>query len=368
MKIAIDARKITGTTGRYVFELIKNLEKLDTKNTYTILVLKGEEDFFVPTNKNFRVVVADFAPYSFSEQLGFAAFLYKLRPDLVHFWMPQQPLAYTKPAVTTVHDLNLLRITSNDDMGQLELTVKKKVFAGLLKTVARRASHIITPSHYTKNDLVAFSHINPRKVTVTREGSFEAKTTPAPMPKYEGKEFLLYVGRAEPYKNNRRLIEAHQKLLANYPELRLVIVGKKDILRHGDIKWVKEHEFKNVDFTGFLPDTQVAWLYGNCRAYIAPSLMEGFGLPGLEAMAYGAPVISSNTTSQPEVYENAATYFDPLSVDDMARTINEVLRDKQKRGDLIKKGALQYKKYSWRRMAEQTLQVYQQVLRSVKTD
>src|SRR5687767_10791024 len=113
-KIVIDARKITGTTGRYAFELIKQLEILDKVNEYKVLVLKGEESFFKPASPNFEVLVANFAPYSFAEQIGFNKFLRSLRADIVHFCMPQQPLLYNLPAITTVHDLNLIRITSND--------------------------------------------------------------------------------------------------------------------------------------------------------------------------------------------------------------------------------------------------------------
>lgn len=368
MKIAIDARRITGTTGRYALELIKNLEQLDSVNEYNILVLKGEESYFTPKNKNFRVVVADFMPYSLAEQLGFNRFLRNLHPDLVHFYMPQQPLLFTGPAITTVHDLNLLRITSNDDMGYLELRIKKAVFAGLLWIVARRAKHLITPSHYTKDDLVKFSHISPSKVSVTHEGSFETLANPQAVPNLRNKKFLLYVGRAEPYKNNRRLIQAHQQLLKTNPELRLVIVGKKDILRHADMQWTKARGYKNVDFIGFVSNEQLAWLYTQCQACIAPSLMEGFGLPGLEAMAYGAPVISSNTTAQPEVYGEAALYFDPHSINDMAEAIERVLVNIQLRSQLIKKGEVQNKKYSWARMAKQTLQIYQQTLKIAKTD
>lgn len=367
-RIIIDARKITGTTGRYVFELAKNLERLDSVNSYKVLVLEGEQDYFVPKNQNFEVLVANFAPYSFAEQLGFNTFLRKLRPDLVHFYMPQQPLLYTGLAITTVHDLNLLRITSNDDMGALELRVKKAVFAGLLRVVAKRAAHIITPSQFTKDDLVSFSHIDPQKVSVTLEGSFEASKKLKPVAALKDKNFILYVGRAESYKNNRRLILAHQELLKKFPDLRLVIVGAKDILRRLDMQWVQANNYKNVDFMGFIPDEEVAWLYKNCRAHIAPSLMEGFGLPGLEAMAHGAPVVSSNTTAQPEVYGDAAIYFDPRDRHDMAHTIERILTDNKQRDQLIKKGVVQYKKYSWHRMAKQTLHIYQQTLKKQRTD
>jgi glycosyltransferase involved in cell wall biosynthesis len=107
---------------------------------------------------------------------------------------------------------------------------------------------------------------------------------------------------------------------------------------------------------------QLRWLYENCAAYVFPSLSEGFGLPGLEAMVHGAPVVSSNATCLPEVYGEAAHYFDPLDVDDIASKIGETLDNEALRSNLIKKGKEQAAKYSWRRTAEQTLEVYEKAL------
>ncbi|MGH7238307.1 MAG: glycosyltransferase family 4 protein, partial [Candidatus Saccharimonadales bacterium] len=124
----------------------------------------------------------------------------------------------------------------------------------------------------------------------------------------------------------------------------------------------KDRGIKNVLFTDFITDGQLKWMYQNCRAYIFPSLSEGFGLPGLEAMVHGAPVISSNAACLPEVYGNAAHYFDPSSTRDMVTKINEVLDNDGLRQVLIQAGLEQAKKYSWERMAEQTLAVYKQAL------
>jgi glycosyltransferase involved in cell wall biosynthesis len=119
---------------------------------------------------------------------------------------------------------------------------------------------------------------------------------------------------------------------------------------------------EGVVFTDYIPDAQLKWALSNTRAYIFPSLSEGFGLPGLEAMHYGAPLVSSNATCLPEVYGGAAHYFDPTDVNDMAAKIDEVLSDQELRKKLIEKGKIQVKKYSWARMAKETLEVYKKVL------
>jgi glycosyltransferase involved in cell wall biosynthesis len=173
---------------------------------------------------------------------------------------------------------------------------------------------------------------------------------------------LLYVGQQSDYKNIRRLGEAHQKLLSSYPDLGLVLAGKKNAATRKNETIFNERGYRNILFTDFVPDSQLAWLYTHCTAYIFPSLMEGFGLPGLEAMAYGAPVVSSNATCLPEIYSEAAAYFNPLNTDDMAQAISTVLSDEILRDTLVQKGAEQIKKYSWRHMAEETYTIYMNTL------
>lgn len=360
MKIAIDARIINSGTGRYIERLLHYLEQIDSTNEYLVLVRQADLGYWQPTKPNFRVVEADFANYSLGEQIGLARLLYKLKPNLVHFCMPQQPLLYMRPAVTSVLDLNLLRITANDDMNPVELRVKKGIFAVMLWLVAHRTKHVISISNYSKDDLVKFAHIKPNKVTVAYPAADIVQGELQPVPELQGKPFIMYVGRAEPYKNNRGLILAHQQLLRDNPGLQLVIVGRKDVLREADIAWAKEHNYDNIAFMGFVPDEQLGWLYANARAYVFPSFMEGFGLPGLEAMAYGAPVAASNASCIPEILGDAATYFDPSNHDDMVRVVGGLIHNNEQRAELIKRGKQQVQKYSWRRMAEQIQTVYTQ--------
>ncbi len=213
-----------------------------------------------------------------------------------------------------------------------------------------------------KGDLVRYTGINPAKVTVTLEAA-DAISEPAKVcPELNGKRFILYVGRPTPHKNLERLIKAYALLKANHPDLSLTLVGKSDKNYQRIATSVEKQGVRDVHFTGFADDAQLRWLYENCAAYVFPSLSEGFGLPGLEAMMHGAPVVSSNATCLPEVYGPAAHYFDPLDIQNMADVIDEVLTDKKLRAELIKRGHEQVKKYSWRRMAEQTMAVYQKVL------
>jgi glycosyltransferase involved in cell wall biosynthesis len=270
--------------------------------------------------------------------------------------MPQQPLLYRGTKVTTVHDLTLLK-TYNTDKNWLVYHLKQLVGRMVFWLIGRTNTTIITPSHYTKNEYQKFSSIDQKKIIVT----YEATNIPAhdtQSYKLLFKKYLLYVGQQSDYKNVHRLISAHQKLLDKHPDLGLVFVGKKDTLTSRNEKWVQENTYKNIVFTGFVSDAELSYLYKNSLVYVFPSLMEGFGLPGLEAMAHGAPVASSNVTCLPEVYGEAAHYFDPMSVEDMSQKINEIITNQKLRDKLITLGYQQVKKYSWATMAEQTHSVY----------
>jgi len=362
MHIAIDARIISSTTGRYVERLLTYLQEIDRTNIYTVLVRSKDKTYWKPTNKNFTVQVADFDNYSVAEQFVFKRFLKKLHPDLVHFCMPQQPVWYKGKKVTTFHDLTLVK-TYNSDKNWLVFHAKQLIGKSVFKKVARDSDHIIAISEFTKKELLDFTNIPEEKVTVIYESTDVAlgASTSYTLPY---KKYILYVGQQSDYKNIKRLGDAHQKLLETYPDLGLVLVGKKNASALTNETYFDSKHYKNILFTDFVEDDQLNWLYSHAGAYIFPSLMEGFGLPGLEAMGHGTPVVSSNATCLPEIYGKAAHYFDPLNVGDITRAITEVLGNETLRRDLSKRGYEQIKKYSWIKMAEQTHAVYEDVLKS----
>jgi len=359
--IAIDARIITSSTGTYVERLLHYLQKIDKVNTYSVLVRAKDKGYWEPTADNFKIEIAEFDNYSFSEQIGFKKFLDELSPDLVHFCMPQQPVFYTGAHVTTFHDMTLLK-TYNSDKNWLTFRLKQLVGKFVFKRVAKTSKHILAASEFTKKELVEFAGISPKKVTVTLEAA-DILISKLASYKHPFKEFILYVGQQSDYKNIRRLGDAHQKLLQKHPDLGLILVGKINASAISNDKYFADKKYRNIHFTGFLPDAQRDWLYANTSAYVFPSTMEGFGLPGLEAMGHGAPVISSNATCLPEIYGDAAHYFNPYDTDDITRAIDEVLTDEKLRKSLIQIGYEQIKKYSWLRMAEQTYSVYMNAIR-----
>ena len=359
--IVIDARLINSSTGTYMERLLTYLEKIDKDNKYTILVPTQDKNYWRPANKNFKIKTVDIPNYSLKEQTEFNKILNSLQPDLVHFCMPQQPILYKGKKVTTIHDLTLLK-TFPSDKNPFMFKFKQFVGKFVFRSVAKNSTKVITPSEYTRSDIIRTFGTDPNKIVVTYEAADKVESGPKPY-KIPYDKYILYVGNQSDYKNIKRLGDAHQKLLKKHPGLGLVLVGKLDKAALNNKAYFEENNYKNIKFTGFVSSAERDWLFENSQAYIFPSLNEGFGLPGLEAMNYKVPVISSDATCLPEIYEKAAYYFNPTSVNDMVRAIDEVLTDKKLSRRLIALGEEQVKKYSWQNTAKETLAVYKSALK-----
>ena len=361
MKIVIDARELRTTTGRYVERLLHYLQSVDSVNQYYVLLSPKDIDGWNPKSRRFHKVKCPYKEFTFAEQLGMLWQLRRLRADLVHFPMVQQPILYFGKVVTTMNDLTTIRF-ENPTKKRLVFKTKQFVYRWVNKIVAHKSAALITYTEYVKNDVAKFAKANSRKFNVINLASDFITDKPEELPGLIDQRFIMYIGRPLPHKNLERLVDAFALLQEKHPDLRLVLAGKTDSNYRRIARIVKKRDIENVIFTDFVTDGQLRWLYEHCAAYVFPSLSEGFGLPGLEAMSHGAPVVSSNATCLPEVYEDSAHYFDPLDVDDMARAITDVLTDDALRAELIRRGAKQVKKYSWERMARQTLDVYNEVL------
>lgn len=359
--IVIDARVINTTTGTYVERLLYYLQRIDSENTYTVLIPSADKNYWKPTAKNFSTEFTDIDNYSLAEQTKFKTLLDQLNADLVHFCMPQQPVRYQGKKVTTFHDLTLLRVY-NSDKNYFAFKTKQLIGRYVFKRVAKDSAEIIVPTEYTKNDLIDFAKIPQEKIHVTYEAADIGQFEPLPY-KVPFKRFLINVGRHSDYKNCVRLAEAHQKLLDKHPDLGLVFVNGPDESVLANKKLFEERGYKNIHFTLRAMKGERDYLYGKATAYVTPSLFEGFGLGALEAMGFGLPVLSSTATCLPEVYGDGALFFNPLSVDDMAKRIDIVLSDTTVRNDLKERGLKRHASFSWERMAKETLAVYQKVLK-----
>jgi glycosyltransferase involved in cell wall biosynthesis len=361
MRVIIDARESGTSTGRYIDKLVEYLHKLKPEFEIVILAKSHRLEFFKAIAPRFKVERCDYKEFTYGEQYGLTWQLYGMKADLVHFNAPQQPVLYFGRAVTTVHDLTTIRF-NNPSKNYLVYKFKQRVYKWVVKRVAKKSIRLITPSKYVKDDLAKYAGVDPAKITVTNEAADKITAAAEPVKDLVGKKFIMYVGRPLPHKNLPRLAETFEQIKKTHPDLKLVLAGKKDALFERLERRVKKQGISGVVFTGFVSEGQLLWLYQNCAAYVFPSLSEGFGLPGLEAMQAGAPVVSSNASCLPEIYGNAAHYFNPKDQADMAGKISEVLDNPELRASLISAGKVQAGKYSWQRMAEQTLAVYKKVL------
>ncbi len=361
-KVVIDARESGTSTGRYIDKLIEYLHELEPAFEIAVLTKAHRLEFMKFVAPNFTAIESTYPEFTFAEQIGFKKQLESLNPDLVHFGMVQQPVLYHRPVVTTVHDLTTVRFR-NPSKNVLVFTFKQLVYKWVIKKAAKKSLAVIAPSEFVKQDVVIFTGIDPGKVMVTYEAADKIAQLPEPIKKLDGKQFITYVGRPLPHKNLGRLIDAFAIMQKTKPELILVLAGKKDALYERHERDAVLKGIKNIIFTGFISEGELRWLYENTAAHVQPSLSEGFGLPGLEAMINGAPVVSSNATCLPEVYGNAVEYFDPRSVEDIATATLRIVNNPARAEELRELGQKQAGHYSWQHMAKQTLAVYDNALK-----
>lgn len=362
--IVIDGRIRRSSTGRYADQLVEHLQDVDHENRYTILV--APDDNWQMRSPAFKTVPSPFPQFSLNplNELKFARQLYHLKPDLVHFTMTQQPLGYIGNIITTTHDLTMFHFVRQGTTPWIIYILKIGLYRFLMWWSHRKSKKIIVPTKTVAGELAAMQPFTAKKTVVTYEAvGVPPKLTPV-RPKGVHGDFIMYLGTGFPHKNLPRLIEAFDILHKQYPKLQLLLAGKREKHYEELEAWAKSHpSCKNIIFYGFMPDAEAKWAHQHCRAFVQPSLMEGFGIPVLEAMADGAPCVSSNASVMPEVYGDAALYCNAQDPADIAAKISQLLEDEELRRALINAGYKQVKKYSWAKMAKETHAIYQTVLK-----
>ncbi|MDO8573328.1 MAG: glycosyltransferase family 1 protein [Candidatus Daviesbacteria bacterium] len=355
MKIAIDARMYAESgIGRYIRNLIFNLQGLDTKNQYFILHPKND----IKYQDNFHKITANFKWYGLTEQVKLPGLLKSLKPDLVHFPHFNVPIFYQGKFVVTIHDLihqhfSMQRSTTR---GPLIYKLKQLGYRQVFENALKKSQRILVPSDFVKMQLINNYQINKEKIIVTPE-AVDDKLLKIKSANKISFPYIFYVGNAHPHKNIEGLIKAYLKLKKKYKTLKLILTGA-DHYFWQRIK--KEFPDENILYTGYVSDSELVNFYKNAKCFVMPSLEEGFGIPILEAMSLSCPVVSSNAGSLPEVGGDAVIYFNPKDQFDMIQKISQVLDDEHLRQDLIQKGLQRVKAFSWKKLAEQTLEVYHQ--------
>ncbi len=361
MKVVIDARLYSQSgVGRYLQQLIKNLAVVDSETNYLIYLKKEDYSLFPLPAKNFEKKLVDIHWHSLREQIILPLLLIKDKPDLVHFPYFSVPIIYPGRFIVTIHDL----IIDHFDTGRasthnwLFYKLKRWFYKTVMKFSLSRAKIIIAVSQSTKKEIIAHYQIDSDKIAVIYEAAELQAGQKLFAKTLVSSRYLLYVGNAYPHKNLERLIEAMDLLKKEFYELKLVLVGKKDFFYQRFEKKLTPSQKEKIIFFGFANDQQLANLYHHAQAFVFPSLMEGFGLPPLEAMSLGCPVVAARTSSVPEICGEAALYFDPQNTREMATKISQILDNNELRKKLIGLGHKQVAKYSWLRTAQETLKIY----------
>lgn len=347
--------------GRYIRNLINHLQLIDKKNEYLILHLKDDFDK-LEYKDNFYKILADFRWYGASEQIKLPGLLKSLKPDLVHFPHFNVPVFYKGKFVVTIHDLihqhfSMQRATTR---GPLIYKLKQLGYKKVFQNALNKSQKILVPSDFVKKQLINDYQVTSQKIIVTPE-AVDDKLCKIKAVKRVDPPYIFYVGNAHPHKNVEGLIRAFRELKLKYAELSLVLSGNDHYF------WQKiksEFQQEGIIFTGHISDEELVGLYKNAKCFVMPSLEEGFGIPLLEAMACGCPVVSSNAGSLPEVGGDAALYFDPKESSDMIKKISQVLDNEKLRQQLIQKGLNKYKQFSWQKLAKETLEVYENCISS----
>lgn len=375
MRVAIDIRRINEFgVGTYTRNAIRTLARLDNFNEYFLLGIPGKLGDIEKLPDNFITVPTHPNEFSITSYLELNRILKLHRCDLLHvphlFWKPQWVPC---PYVVTVHDLfdHLYRVNHAS-------WLKRNLHFEFTKRTLDRAARIFAVSNFSKKDTERLFGVSSDKIDVIynalddrfRQGHATDTDRKIIAERYQVTyPFLLYTGRISPHKNVVRIIEAFSALKAElqktgeYPDLKLIIIGD-ELSKHPDLRRavIKSRVQNDVRFLGFVPIGVLRIFYDLAKIFVFPSLYEGFGLPPLEAMAHSTPVVTSNTTSIPEVVGNAAVMVNPENVFEIMHALHRVLVDQAVRDKLKARGVMQAQKFSWDESVRRMMQVYHEVV------
>lgn len=365
--ILIDARMYgleNAGIGRYIINLIEELKKLSTKEKFKILLRKKYFDQLNFPN-NWKKVLANFPHYGIEEQTKLPNIINKENPDLVHFPNFNVPLFWNGKFVVTIHDLTMQRQGTSATTLPLPLYYLKRIpFLYAFNFAVRNSQKIITPTKVVQQDIVNYYRVSEDKLKVIYEGLTELPKTGKNSKKIS-EPYFLYIGNAYPHKNLEKAIQGIVMLNKWHSQKTLLLIGgSRNIFTERLSASINDlHAEDYVKLIGFVDDKELKQLYKNSIGFIYPSLSEGWGLQGLEAMGAGTLVLASDIPVFREVYEDHVIYFNPKSPQSIEDAMDKALKlTSQKRNQIIKKAKIFVKKYSWRKMAEDTLQVYKEAL------
>ncbi len=379
MRIAIDMRRMYEFgLATYIRNVVRTLGRVDAVNEYLLLGAAARFEQVGPLPDNFHFLPLQNPEGTFATYLEMQRLVNAHGVDLVHvphtFW---RPLIARAPYVITVHDLldYMYRARTNNSM-------RRAFHSYMTKRVMDKAARIFAVSNFTKRDVARHFNVDPAKIEVVYNALDESfqrgHSTLTEQEMVRGRyqvdsPFLLYAGRISPHKNVARIIEAFSALKAAlakegaYPDLKLIVIGdevsKNPDIRRAVIRSGMQHD---VRFLGYVSIDVLRIFFDMAKVFVFPSLYEGFGLPPLEAMAHGTPVVASNTSALPEVVGNAALLVNPENVFEISRAMHRMLTDQPLRERMKAAGIEQARRFSWETSVRRMVAVYEEVLAEPK--
>ncbi|MGA2001730.1 MAG: glycosyltransferase family 1 protein [Terriglobales bacterium] len=374
MKVAIDIRRMTEFgVGTYIRNVVRTLAQLDRENKYFLIGSPAKMSEFGPLPGNFHSVPLAEPDHTFSGYVDFRAAVRRLQFDVVHiphlFWMPR---GLGCPYVLTVHDL-LEHMYGSRNLSSL----RRSLHFYLTRRVLRGSARVMAVSQFTKNEIHKLLAIPDERIEVVynaiderflRGHASDADRALIAQRYQVNYPFLLYAGAIRPHKNVVRIIEAFSALKSElakegrFEDLKLIIIGD-DMSNNPRLRRtvVSGGVQNDVRFLGFVPIEVLRIFYDVAKIFVFPSLYEGFGLPPLEAMAHGTPVVTSNTSSLPEVVGNAALMVNPENVFEIRRALHKALLDPTTRERMKQRGYEQAQRFSWEISVSRILEIYREV-------
>jgi glycosyltransferase involved in cell wall biosynthesis len=372
MRVAIDARKIHDfVVGTYIRNVLRHLALIDQDTEYVLLCREPDLGVSAQLGPNFRSVLEPSPNYSVREQIHVPWVLHRERPDVFHAPHYVLPAAVRCRSVVTIHDCIHLLFPQYVSRRVLSRRAARLYARTAMWLAARRSDRILTGSEASKRDILRLFNVPADKIEVVYHAIDEHfAVTPGDDRVAQVREryqlhhtFALYVGSIRPHKNLLRLIEAFHRLRqSGLDDLQLLIIGDEISKLPALRRAVHRHKLhKHVRFLGYVADDTLAVLYRLASVFVFPSLYEGFGLPPLEAMASGTPVVTSNVSSLPEVAGDAAIFVDPYDVSSIVDGMRRVLTEPALAESLRRKGLRRAREFSWERSVRRTLDVYRAV-------
>jgi glycosyltransferase involved in cell wall biosynthesis len=376
MKIGIEGqrlyRKKKHGMDMVALELIKNLQKIDTQNEYVIFVKPDEDNTCIPLAPNFKIVELGGGPYPSWEQIALPRAAEKEGCELLHCTSNTGPIICKVPLIITLHDIIYLEsISLFKSSGTWYQKFGNMYRRWIVPTVVKKSMKVVTVSDFEKERIRIIMGLGHNLTTIYNGvGEHFVKITDKEIlmkakQKYKlPVNFMFFLGNTDPKKNTPNVLKAFADFnIRSETKYKLVMLDYEENALLQVLNDIEHPELReDIVMTGYVPNIEMPEIINQCRVFLYPSLRESFGIPILEGMACGVPVITSNTSSMPEIAGDAAHLVDPDKPEEMVAAIERILNDKVYRDSLCKKGIERAAQFSWKNMAEKYLELYKEMI------